>query len=182
MSHQLTPSPSPSPTSLRTLQALAIILLTTTAGLSSSLSIFLVPRLMESPTRLMVEQFLRARSSSRRILSAPLTILLPGFLHAYLAYVLPGNGTGTGTGNGNGKNARVLYAVAAALTLSAWPWTRLAMDPVESRLEDRVVSALGEEGEPRTAHQLVDSWAMRNLYRPVVNLAAGGIALYAALW
>ncbi|KAI1463190.1 uncharacterized protein F4812DRAFT_447915 [Daldinia caldariorum] len=171
MSHQLTTNPSP--TSIRTLQALAILLLTTTAGASSSLSLFLVPRLMESPTRLMVEQFRRALASSQRILSAPIAILLPGLLHAYLACAVPGEK----------RKARVLYAVAAALTLSAWPWTRLAMEPLQSRLEERAVMATTlDEEEPRTAHQLVDSWAMRNLYRPVVNLAAGVIGLYAALW
>ncbi|KAI1475437.1 hypothetical protein K445DRAFT_313932 [Daldinia sp. EC12] len=160
LSHTILP---PTPSSIRALQALTILLLTTTSGATASLSVFLVPRLMESPTRLMVEQFLRAASTSRRVLSVPL--VLPGLLHAYLAYLVPGKTR--------------LYAVAAALTLSTLPWTRFAMAPLNRKLEERIVTL---DAEPKTAHQLVDSWATRNLYKPVVSLAAGVIGLYAAMW
>ncbi|KAI0845664.1 hypothetical protein F5Y00DRAFT_163737 [Daldinia vernicosa] len=155
---------TPTPNSIRALQAISIALLTTTAGASASLSIFLVPRLMESPTPLMVGQFLRAVSSARRRLTIPL--ILPGILHAYLAYLVP-------------VKAR-MYVIAATLTLSTLPWTHFAITPLNRELEGRIMTLDAEEFE--TAHQLVDSWATRNLYKPVVNFAAGIIGLYAALW
>ncbi|KAI1647096.1 uncharacterized protein F4817DRAFT_116343 [Daldinia loculata] len=154
---------TPTPNSIRALQAISIALLTTTAGASASLSIFLVPRLMESPTPLMVGQFLRTMSSARRRLTIPL--ILPGILHAYLAYLVPGK-------------ARV-YAIAATLTLSTLPWTHFAITPLNREMEERIMIL---DAESETAHQLVDSWATRNLYRPVVNLAAGILGLYAAMW
>ncbi|KAI1414106.1 DUF1772-domain-containing protein [Hypoxylon sp. FL1857] len=155
-------TPSTTPPSLRALQATSIALLTSTAGLSASISIFVIPRLMESPPQLLASQFTRAIQSAHRFLVFPL--VLPGFLHAYLAYRLP-------------SKAR-LYALAAVLTFSNLPWTRAVMIPLNRKMERRAVYP--DEG-PENAHEVADKWATRNLYRGVVTFVAGCIGLYAAL-
>ncbi|KAI1137278.1 DUF1772-domain-containing protein [Hypoxylon sp. FL0543] len=155
-------TPATIPPPLRALQATSIALLTTTAGLSASLSIFLVPRLMESPPQLLTQQFKRAISAAHRLLALPL--VLPGFLHAYLAYRLP-------------AKAR-LYALAAALTFSNVPWTAAVMVPLNRRMERLVVYS---DEAPQNAHAVADKWATRNLYRGTVTFVAGCIGLYAAL-
>ncbi|KAI1378892.1 hypothetical protein F4677DRAFT_412325 [Hypoxylon crocopeplum] len=168
---------TPTPPSLRLLQATSIALLTTAAGLSASLSIFVVPRLLESPTPVLIRQFNRMLSSAHRLLPVPL-VVVPGLVHAYLAYRLPGE-------------TRAAYAVAAMLSFTTVPWTRAVMLPVNRKMADKArdleaagVGVLVDEvaaADAETAHALVDSWATRNLYRPAVALAAGCIGLYAAL-
>ncbi|KAI2628097.1 DUF1772-domain-containing protein [Hypomontagnella submonticulosa] len=153
---------TPLPPSIRVLQASSIAVLTTTAGLSASLSVFVIPRLMESPTPLLVGQFMRAVTTAHRTL--PIPLLAPGLVHAWLAYRLP-------------EKARA-YALAAALTFSTLPWTRAVMMPLNRAMERRIMEP---NAGPETAHQLADSWATRNLYRPLVAFAAGCIGLYAAL-
>ncbi|OTB05736.1 hypothetical protein M426DRAFT_319716 [Hypoxylon sp. CI-4A] len=165
-------NPSPPP-SLRVLQATSIALQTTAAGLSASLSVFLIPRLMESPPSLLAQQFTHAISSAHRLL--PLPLVLPGFLHAYLAYQIP-------------RKARV-YVLAAFLTFTTLPWTKVAMIPLNREMARRSVlyKQAGVEvdieakEDAENAHVLADKWASRNLYRPVIALISGCLGLYAAL-
>ncbi|XXH05414.1 hypothetical protein Hte_011840 [Hypoxylon texense] len=169
---------SPPPPSIRALQAAGIAILTSTAGLSASLSFFVIPRLLESPTPVLIRQFARMLSAAHAALPVPL--VLPGLLHAYLAYRLP-------------DKAR-LYAAAAALSLTTLPYTSAVVMPINRKMlaKARAVEAAGADAgdvlveeitasEAETAHALADSWALRNLYRPAVALAAGAIGLYAAL-
>ncbi|OTA87214.1 hypothetical protein M434DRAFT_143752 [Hypoxylon sp. CO27-5] len=156
-----THAPTPVPSTLRAVQATSIALLTTTAGLSASTSIFVVPRLMELQPRTLTSQFVRAIQSAHRLLVVPL--VLPGFLNAYLAYRLP-------------AKAR-LYALAAVLTFSNLPWTRAVMMPLNRKMERLNADPDGSEN----AHEVADKWATRNLYRGVVTFVAGCIGLYAAL-
>ncbi|KAI0149694.1 DUF1772-domain-containing protein [Hypoxylon sp. NC0597] len=156
-----TPTPTPTPSTLRAVQATSIALLTTTAGLSASISIFVIPRLMALPPQPLTSQFVLAIRSAHQLLVVPL--VLPGFLHAYLAYRLP-------------AKAR-LYALAAALTFSNLPWTRAVMMPLNRKMERLVADPDG----PENAHEVADKWATRNLYRGVVTFVAGCIGLYAAL-
>ncbi|KAL7620179.1 hypothetical protein AAE478_009172 [Parahypoxylon ruwenzoriense] len=177
-----TPS-SPPPPSLRALQATSILLLTSTSGLSAALSFFVVPRLLELPTPLLLRQFARAAAAAHRAL--PLPLVLPALAHAYLAYRLPGK--------------LRLYVAAALLTLTTAPWSALVMGPIDRQMAARTKALeagayMSEEGQAEaegergveaegveTTHALVDKWATRNLYRPIVAFAAGCIGLYAAL-
>ncbi|KAI1765056.1 hypothetical protein GGR53DRAFT_491412 [Hypoxylon sp. FL1150] len=166
------------PPSIRALQATSIAILTSTAGLSASLSFFVIPRLLESPTPVLTRQFSRMLAAAHDVFPVPL--VLPGLLHAYLAYRLP--------------DKFRLYAIAAALSLTTLPYTSAVMMPINRKMlaKARTVEAadagaadvLVEEitaSEAETAHALADAWALRNLYRPVVAFAAGVIGLYAAL-
>ncbi|CAJ2499686.1 Uu.00g025390.m01.CDS01 [Anthostomella pinea] len=172
------------PPSIRLAQATTIALLTTTAGLSASLSLFVAPRLLESPTPLLTRQFGAMVSVTQRILPVP-QILLPGLAHAYLAYQLP--------------DKMRSYALAAAMSLSTAVWTWTVMMPINRKMGRKIQAVdaaaagmagakeideiLADEmaGGEETAHALVDKWATRNLYRPVVALLAGCMGLYAAL-
>lgn len=110
----------------------------------------------------------------------PVPLVLPGLLHAYLAYRLP--------------DKLRLYAVAAALSFTTLPYTSAVMMPINRKMlaKERTVEAadvgaadvLVEEitaSEAETAHALADAWALQNLYRPAAAFAAGVIGLYAAL-
>ncbi|KAI0179000.1 hypothetical protein GGR52DRAFT_284357 [Hypoxylon sp. FL1284] len=163
------------PPSVRALQAASIATLTSAAGLGASLSFFVVPRLLESPTPVLIRQFARTLSAARAVL--PPSLAAAGLAQAYLAYRLP-------------AKAR-LYAAAAVMSLSIFPYTSFVMLPINRMMlakaravESNELLAAEEEltaAEARTAHALVDSWALRNLYRPAVAFTAGVIGLHAAL-
>ncbi|KAI2622430.1 hypothetical protein GGR54DRAFT_63598 [Hypoxylon sp. NC1633] len=172
----------PTPT-LRLLQATAITVLTSSAGLSASLSLFTIPRLLTSPTPVLIRQFNAMLAAAHAYL--PLPLVLPSLAHLYLAWALPGKTR--------------LYVVAAVLSLTTLPWTSVAMLPLNRAmarklevldaadvgvgdvLVDEMAGSSARGGQDETAHALADSWATRNLYRPAVALAAGCIGLYAAL-
>ncbi|KAI1774515.1 hypothetical protein F4818DRAFT_418124 [Hypoxylon cercidicola] len=169
---------SPPPPSIRALQATGIAILTSTAGLSAGLSFFVIPRLLESPTPVLVRQFGRMLYAARN--AFPVPFILPGVLHAYLAYRLP--------------DRMRLYAVAAALSLTTMPYTSAVMMPINRKMLAKVQAVEAADAgagdvlvdeitasEAETAHALADAWALRNLYRPAVAFAAGIIGLYAAL-
>ncbi|KAI1083077.1 hypothetical protein F5B20DRAFT_528445 [Whalleya microplaca] len=162
---------------IRTVQATSIVLGTTVAGLNAGLSFFVVPRLLESPTPLLLRQWDKMSSLTRRLFPGPL--LLPGLLNVYLAYKLP-------------EKTR-LYVLAAALVFSTNPYTYAVIMPINRKLKSKVQSlyatdtGLGDVlvdeivGGEETAHALVDQWGLLHLYRPAMALLAGCVGLYAAL-
>ncbi|KAI1845621.1 hypothetical protein JX265_005311 [Neoarthrinium moseri] len=170
------------PGHIRATQAASIALLTTTSGLNLGLSFFVIPRLLELPTPLMLRQWgSMFRATSRAL---PPGFVLPAALNAYLAYRLPGK-------------ARV-YGLAAALALSVLPYTYGLLMPINRKLLDKArdVEALGGAGglalgdvlgeemgaREETGHALIDTWGVYNLYRGGAAFVAGCVGLYAALW
>lgn len=197
----------PVPGYLRATQAASIALLTTASGLNLGLSFFVVPRLLESPTPLMLQQWARMyRTCSislppaspaalvRALLNpaGPVTgFALPALLNIYLACRLP---------PGSPPRRIAACAVAAALVLSSWPFSFVLMGPIQRRLLKKAsdVETLGPEivllqeeeeqakekigvKEAETGHALIDTWALYNLYQGGTALVAGCLGLYAAL-
>lgn len=172
--------PEGAPAYARLMQATAIVLATTTAGLGAGLSLFVVPRMLDSPSpRAVTEQWAVTSARTRALFPLPM-VVLPGLLNAALAYLVPGR-------------AR-LYLAAAAATLGILPWTAIAVAPVEWKMERRArqVEAYGDSCGPlveeitrsstqETAHDVVRVWGSRNLYRCGVSFLAGCAGLYAAL-
>jgi hypothetical protein len=165
------------PAHIRLTQAMSVAVLTTASGLNLGLSFFLMPRLLESPTPLMLRQWGNMFKVSSKVL--PPALMVPGFVNAYLAYKLPGK-------------AR-LYWFAAALALSIGPFTWTFILPINKKLLAKVEDVktldmaigdvLGEEmgAKEETGHALIDQWGFLNLYRGSAALIAGCIGLYAAL-
>ncbi|KAK8138637.1 hypothetical protein PG984_002017 [Apiospora sp. TS-2023a] len=159
------------------------VVLTTTAGLNLGLSFFVIPRLLESPTPLMLRQWGRMFAATSRFF--PPAMMVPGLAHAALAYYTVTNTRGP-------QKGAVCNAVAALVALSVMPWTLGLLAPINEKLlrkvdeaqslgatevEDREVGVAEEE----TAHALVDRWALLNLYRGAAVLVSGCLGLYAAV-
>ncbi|KAI1502561.1 hypothetical protein F5X99DRAFT_427199 [Biscogniauxia marginata] len=190
------PVPIPVATPIRLAQATGILLATTTAGLGASLTFFAVPRLLALPAPALTRHFVSLISVTR--LALPVPLLLPGLLHAWLAYRFSSSSAGP-----DARKARA-YVLAAALSLSAAPWTWGVMMPMNWEMERQlrgvrevvdgdeeevgvgeeemgVGMGIGVEGKEETAHVLVGRWATLNLYRPSVAFLAECVGLYAAL-
>ncbi|KAK9418513.1 hypothetical protein SUNI508_08001 [Seiridium unicorne] len=165
------------PAHIRLTQATSIALLTTASGLNLGLSFFVVPRLLESPTALMLRQWGNMYKVTSKTLAPAL--MLPVALNAYLAYSLPGKSR--------------IYGFVAALAFSILPYTYALLMPINRKLLSKVeeVKALGAGvgdvlgGEMGTredsGHALIDNWGLYNLYRGGAALVAGGVSLYAIL-
>ncbi|KAK7951466.1 uncharacterized protein PG986_007194 [Apiospora aurea] len=182
------------PPALRALQATNAAVLTTTAGLNLGLSFFVMPRLLESPTPLMLRQWGRMFAVTSRFF--PPAMMVPGLVHAALAcyyYTVTTAAAAATTATRSPQKGAVCNAVAALAALSVMPWTLGLMMPINEKLLRKVDAAqsLGAnevEGrevgvkEEETAHALVDRWALLNLYRGGAVLVSGCLGLYAALF
>lgn len=162
------------PRSIRTTEAVAAAVLTTAAGANLGLSFFVVPRLLESPTPVMVRQWRNMHAAASRVF--PVAVLAPGLAHVFLAWRLPGR-------------ARLYAAAAAAFALGTVPYGFAFLTPVARKLlaKAREVESSGECNEvgirrEETAHVLVDRWATLNLVRGAAVLVAGCLGLQAALF
>jgi hypothetical protein len=194
---------SPIPGHLRATQAASITLLTTASGLNLGLSFHVVPRLLESPTPLMLRQWARMYRATcalellppaalaRTVLSpaGPVAgLALPTLLNVYLACRL------------SASRRVAACAAAAAVVFSVLPFSLVLMGPIQRRLlkkasdvdtlgaevvtfkeeEEKVKETLGFN-EAETGHALIDTWALYNLYKGSAALVGGCLGLYAAL-
>lgn len=178
-----TPIPTALPTTIRVTQAGALLLSTLASGTSLTLSTFLVPRLLESPTPVMLTQWTRTYALGTAVM--PLTCLMAGGAYLYL---------------GISKVAEVglfrsrAYLAAGALTLGIIPFTILAMAGTNNALKSleaeagmnnaREVEKKGEveaERLERSAKGLVDWWGVLNLGRAGLLIAGAVCGLVATV-
>lgn len=151
------------------------------AGSSAGFSVYLVPRLLESPTPLLLRQWDNAYEQGKR--SIPSIAIIPLLSYAYLAY-------SEHTAAFPSTRKAKAYAAAALLTTSIVPYTLLCMRSINGKLKkkkaetsslkttDEVVEAgLGNE----TAHALLDHWGVLNLGRSVLLAASGVLGVWTAL-
>jgi hypothetical protein len=172
-------------TRIRAVQATSILMLATYTGASSALSLFLVPRLLESPTPIMLRQW-RNMSTGPASRTLPALCVLPSLLNVYLATYLP-------------SKVRA-YAFAAVVSLSILPWSEFIMGPLDRmlcaraerervNLEEVIRELQTQELEAGVSSDvardspkaMLDSWGIRNLYRSATALVSACIGLYAAL-
>ncbi|AEO53320.1 hypothetical protein MYCTH_2294471 [Thermothelomyces thermophilus ATCC 42464] len=178
----------------RLAQATALLLGTLSAGANLTLSAFLVPRLLESPTPLMLRQWVR--TYRRGAATVPFAAGLAAAAYTYLYYYL-------GTRGGGAASASALlraraYLAAGALTIGIVPYTLAVMAGTNSELK-RMERAVGEVAgadaaevpageeeevvvvEEESAKRLVDWWGVLNLGRGVLLLAGSICGLAATL-
>lgn len=177
------------PPSIRLTQAATILISTLTSGSSLALSTLLTPRLLESPTPLMLHQWSNSHKVTGRIF--PVLGTLSTVLYLSLAHQFRSFSTGT-----KGR----LYLAAGLLCFSVTPYTWAFMIPLNKRilrkaeemrglegmgavevermdLEEEGVGPRGEEG----AKWLVDQWGVWNLGRAVAWGLAGVLGLAATV-
>ena len=170
-----------SPLPIRLAHTIGLTTVAAMAGASFSLSAFLVPRLLESPSPLLLKQwksvFLQSRASF-----PPLSVLCTSIL-LYAAYRAK-----------DAPNAMQhqwkIYLVSGLLTISAIPYTLIIMEPADRKLlekaeatsslavDDKIVE-MGLGGE--TAHQLVDKWATLNMGRVVMLFTSALLSTWTTL-
>ncbi|KAK3394606.1 hypothetical protein B0H63DRAFT_51959 [Podospora didyma] len=171
---------STTPTSsglVRFTQATAIFLSAAGSGAGLAISSFVIPRLLECPTPLMLQgwkkTFLRGRATM------PLSGAIAAASYFFLAY--------------SGRGGRA-YAYAGALSVGIIPYTLVLMKSTNNALldaaeqmeadallaggDDKVVVTLEQE---RSAKYLVDHWGMLNLGRVAMLATASAVALAVSL-
>ncbi|KAK4042211.1 hypothetical protein C8A01DRAFT_14164 [Parachaetomium inaequale] len=167
-------------TTLRLTQGTALLLSTLSSGVSLTLSTFLVPRLLESPTPLMLTQW--RRTYTRGASTVPFAAVAAAAGYIYLGLRTPGLGL---------CRSR-LYLAAAALTVGIAPYTQLVMGgtngelkrleqraAVEAEMVELPAEVIAEE--ERGAKALVDWWGVLNLGRTGLLVGGAVCALVATL-
>lgn len=172
----------PSSPAIRTAEAVSIFLSTLTAGGNLALSILVVPRLLESPTPLMLRQWVNSYNRTKIIF--PALGSLSGLSYLFLSYHHHQSAVAT--------KARA-YLAAGLLCLSVMPYTAAFIVPTNKKIlrkaeemgglkavegvevEQEGVGPLGEE----SSKWLVDHWGMLNLPRGIVTAVAGVLGLAA---
>jgi hypothetical protein len=161
-----------SDTTLRIAQTLGITTSAILSGYVASVSMALVPRLLESPTPLLLRQWKSAYHSGKTY--APPFAALSSACYFYLYYKSKHNG----------------YLTAGALTIGIVPYTLLVLMGTNKKLlakaeeaktlgwkDELVEVGLGNE----TAHKLVDNWGILNLGRAVLLSSASVVAIWTAV-
>lgn len=169
-------SQPPSPPAIRATEAAAIFLSTLTAGSNLALSILVVPRLLESPTPLMLRQWVNSYRRTRIIY--PSLASVTGLSYLFLSYHHHRSAAAA-------IKAKA-YLGAGLLCLSIIPYTAAFVLPTNWKIlrkanEMRDVKAVEgvefeEQGE-ESAKWLVDHWGMLNLPRGIVTAFAGILGL-----
>jgi len=181
------------PNSVRAAQALAAFVSSVTAGASLSLSFLVIPRLLESPTPLMLLQWKHMFDKRKKTITYLGLAAAPAY-----AFLSAHFGGGTLRGSLLGRPGRA-YAACAALCVGIVPYTVAVIMPTNRRifaLVDRHAAAASElvlrsdhaallttttAQEEKSAKQLVDWWGVLNLGRAAMLLAASGIGIWVSL-
>lgn len=172
----MTQSSSPA---IRATEAASIFLSTLTAGSNLALSILVVPRLLESPTPLMLRQWVNSYRLTRVLF--PSLASVTGLSYLFLSYHHHRSAAAT--------KARA-YLGAGLLCLSIMPYTAAFVLPTNWKILRKAEEMKGlkavegveveEQGE-ESAKWLVDHWGMLNLPRGIVTAFAGILGVAATV-
>lgn len=161
------------PNSARVLQTVGLTTTAILAGVSASFSIYTVPRLLESPTPLLLKQFKHMYESGHGSVPAGTVIAATSFLA--LAY----------DSRAIGSNAWKGYVTVAALAVGIVPYTILLMLGTNKVLlegADQAETAEEKvEAKAASMKQLLDQWATLNLGRSLMLASAAVTATWTAL-
>lgn len=177
-----TPPPLATTTALRLTQGTALFLSTLTSGISLSLSCFVIPRLLESPTSIMLTQW--TRTYARGHATVPTTAAVVAATYLFLGL------RASSSPLSFSSHARWGYFGAGALTIAIVPYTLLFMLGTNGKLmemekrvavrgEASVVEGAVKVEEERSAKALVDWWGVLNLGRAVL-LIGGAVCGFVA--
>ncbi|KAH9208438.1 hypothetical protein DL95DRAFT_395285, partial [Leptodontidium sp. 2 PMI_412] len=174
----------PLPLPIRLAQTLGITTSLILAGSTLSTSLTTVPRLLESPPTLLLQQWSHMYAVGKKT-GPPISFLssMAFFYVAWKAHVKPRVFGGILSGSGSAKGRVWMYALAGVLGVGIVPYTFAVLMGTNKRLLRKVESArvmeLREEDldldldlkldaqrdEEMSAHQLVDWWGVLNLGR-----------------
>ncbi|CZR61030.1 uncharacterized protein PAC_10926 [Phialocephala subalpina] len=175
-----------SPLPIRLAQTLGLSSSLILAGQTITLSTFLIPRLLDSPTPLMLKQWNTMFQVGRK--AGPQLALLSAISYFYLSYKSHLSPLPAFSNTLLSKTTS--YAIAGLLSIGIVPYTLIFISGTNSKLlkkveetktlkvSDEVVEVgLGNE----SAHALVDWWGMLNLGRGALLVASGVLGAWTAL-
>lgn len=158
------------PNSARLLQTIGLTTTAFLAGTSASFSLYAVPRILESPTPLLLKQFKHMYTAGHDSLPAGTVIAATSLL--YLAYDSRAAGTTAWRG----------YVTAAVLAVGIVPYTLAVMMGTNNVLLGKAEEEEEKvEAQAASVKQLVDQWAIMNLGRSVLLASAAVTATWTAL-
>lgn len=158
------------PNTARVLQTIGLTTTAILAGASASFSLYAVPRILESPTPLLLKQFKNMYNAGHDSLPAGTVVAASSLL--YLAYDSHAAGTVAWRG----------YVTAAVLAVGIVPYTIAVMLGTNN-----VLLGMAEEKEEKLEKRaaevkiLVDRWAIMNLGRSALLASAAVTAAWTAL-
>jgi hypothetical protein len=170
---------SDTPLAIRLAQTIGITTSSILSGYVTAASVTLVPRVLESPTPLLLKQWGNAYAVGTK--NAPPFAALSAACYFYLAYSLPSPAA---------KFKLYGYIAAGALTVGIVPYTLLVMMDTNKKLLAKVeeTKTLGVKDEVvevglgnETAHKLVDNWGVLNLGRAVLLITGSLVGTWTAL-
>jgi len=166
---------------IRLAQAIGITTSSALAGCTLTISAMLVPRLLESPSPLLLKQWKHTFEAGKA--SVPPLAGICTLAFGYLAYEAKGAPNVL-------PHVWRIYAASALLCIGIVPYTLIALKSTNNKLlnkaeethalkaEDKIVE-VGLGGE--TAHQLLDKWATLNLGRTIMFATAAGLSAWVTL-
>ncbi|KAE9371814.1 hypothetical protein N431DRAFT_426415 [Stipitochalara longipes BDJ] len=176
--------PSDAPLSVRLVQTLGITASSLLAGQVSSFSFSTVPRLLESPTPLMLRQWVNMFHVGKSV-GQPSSIVI-ALSYFYLAYASHSSSLSHFLGN----TVAVSYTVAGLLSMSIAPYTLTVLMPTNLAIlaREEEVSRAEKEGksvEPKkgeeSAQVLLKRWAVLNLGRMVLLLGSAVLGTWTTI-
>merc|ERR1711939_611610 len=164
--------PSETPLPIRLAQTLGITSSLILSGMTLSTSLTTVPRLLESPPTLLLQQWGHMYDRGRK--TGPPIALLSSTTFFYLAYKAHVSPLSSFPLSSSSTSP---YILAGLLSISIIPYTFAILMPTNKQLL-RKVEVLGEDEvemreAERSAHQLVDWWGVLNLGRGVLLVGNG---------
>jgi hypothetical protein len=158
------------PNSARVLQTIGLTTTAFLAGTSASFSLYAIPRILESPTPILLKQFKHMYAAGHDSLPAGTVVAATSLL--YLAYDSRAAGTTAWRG----------YVTAAVLALGIVPYTLAVMMGTNNVLLGKAEEEEEKvEAQAASVKQLVDRWAMMNLGRSLLLASAAVTATWTAL-
>jgi hypothetical protein len=165
------------PLPIRLAQTIGITVASAAAGSTLSISFYTIPRLLESPTPLILKQWGHLFDTGRK--TGPPIGMTAAASFFYLAYALKED-----------RFKFLGYLVAGGLSVGIVPYTLLVLMGTNRKLLSKVeeTRALGK-GESmvevglgkETAHRLVDWWGVLNVGRGLILAAAGVVGAWTTL-
>ncbi|KAA8570364.1 hypothetical protein EYC84_002659 [Monilinia fructicola] len=177
---------------IRFAEVVAITASSALAGANLSISFITVPRILESPPHLLLKQWNNLFQQGKAFF--PVASLIPAGSYFFLAY------------KQTSKLKLKLFGAAGALAVGIIPYTLLFMLYTNSKLLGKVDEAQGvyanqsggdwddvssgsgrkhkkifQGSRKKTAHELVDRWALLNLGRSAMMIASAAIGTWTVM-
>ncbi|KAH7323669.1 hypothetical protein BKA65DRAFT_598236 [Rhexocercosporidium sp. MPI-PUGE-AT-0058] len=184
--------PTDQPLPIRLAQTLGITTSLLLAGSTLSTSLTTIPRLLESPPTLLLQQWGHMYDVGRKT-GPPVACVasVSFFWLAWRARLESGVRAVSDVVGTRGRGRVWIYSIAGILSIGIIPYTFAVIMGTNRKLLRKVEvtrlvelsreDLLEQKDSERSAHQLVDWWGVLNLGRGVMLAVSGGLGVWAAL-